>query len=159
MQSHGTRVKQEVTYVSVFYDKIDRVLGTRNIVTMKHMVEAGRSTASPSFPSTNPPSDHDGSQPSTSRKPSRPESRTASSGISGTGSEISDGEVHLAGSSKQCRKERKQTTKRKLPTEDSGEEEALFIKKSLESIEKQGEKLTAVMEGMQQNHSPFPHVP
>ena len=106
---------------------------------MKHVVEARRSTASPSFPSTNPPSDHDGSQPSTSRKPSRPESRTASSGISGTGSEISDGEVHLAGSSKQCRKERKQTTKRKLPTEDTGEEEALFIKKSLESIEKQGE--------------------
>ena len=137
---------------SVFYDKVDRVLGTRDIVTMKHVVEAGTSTASPSFPSANPPSDHDGSQPSTSRTPSPPESGTASSSISGTGSEISDGEVHLAGSSKQCQKERKRTTKRKLPTEDTGEEEALSIKKSLESIERQGEKLTAVMEGMQQNH-------
>ena len=37
-------------------------------------------------------------------------------------------------------------------TEDTGEEEALSIQKSLESIEKQGEKLTAVMEGIQQNH-------
>ena len=137
---------------SVFYDKIDRVLGTRDIVTMKHVVEAGTSTASPSFPSANPPSDHDGSQPSTSRTPSPPESGTASSSVSGTGSEISDGEVHLAGSSKQCRKERKRTTKRKLPTEDTGEEEALSIQKSLESIEKQGEKLTAVMESIQQNH-------
>ena len=137
---------------SVFYDKLDQVLGTRDIVTMKHVVEAGTSTASPSFPRANPPSDHDGSQPSTSRTPSPPESGTASSSISGTGSEISDGEVHLAGSSKQCRKERKQTTKRKLSTEDTGEEEALSIKKSLESIEMQGEKLTAVMEGMQQNH-------
>lgn len=51
---------------SVFYDKIDQVLGTRDIVTMKHVVEAGTSTASPSFPSANPPSDHDGSQLSTS---------------------------------------------------------------------------------------------
>lgn len=65
---------------------------------------------------------------------------------------MSDGEVHLAGSSKQCWKERKQTRKRKLPAEDIGKEEALSIKKSLESIEKQGKKLTAVMEGMQQNH-------
>lgn len=84
--------------------------------------------------------------------PSPPESGTASSSISGTRSEILDSEVHLAGSSKQCRKERKRTTKRKLPTEHTGKEEALSIKKSLESIEKQGEKLTAVMEGMQQNH-------
>lgn len=84
--------------------------------------------------------------------PSPPVSGTASSSISGTRSEILDSEVHLAGSSKQCRKERKRTTKRKLPTEHTGKEEALSIKKSLESIEKQGEKLTAVMEGMQQNH-------
>ena len=58
---------------SVFYDKIDRVLGTRDISTMKHVVEAGTSTASPSSLSANPPSDHDGSQPSTSGTPSPPE--------------------------------------------------------------------------------------
>ena len=62
-------------------------------------------------------------------------------------------EVNLAGPSKQCRKERKRTRKRKAPTEDVGEEEAVSIKKSLESIEKQGKKLTAFMEGMQQNHN------
>lgn len=116
------------------------------------MVEAGTSTASPSSLSPNPPSDHDGSQPSTSGTPSPPESSIASSGTSGTSSEISDAEVNLAGPSKQCRKERKCTTKRKVQTEDAGEEEAVSIKKSLESIEKQGEKLTAYMEGMQQNH-------
>ena len=38
---------------SVFYDKLDQVLGTRDIVTMKHVVEAGTSTASPSFPRAN----------------------------------------------------------------------------------------------------------
>lgn len=114
--------------------------------------QSGTSTASPSLPSANPPSDHDGSQQSTSETPSPPESGTSSSSISATSSEISDGEVHLAGSSKQCWKEKKQTRKRKLPAEDIGEEEALSIKKSLELIEKQGEKLTAVMEGMQQNH-------
>ena len=96
---------------SVFYDKIDRVLGTRDISTMKHVVEAGTSTASPSSLSAN-----------------------------------------LAGPSKQCRKVRKRTTKRKVPTEDAGMEEAVSIKKSLESIEKQGENLTAFMEGKQQNH-------
>ncbi|RMX55166.1 hypothetical protein pdam_00018934 [Pocillopora damicornis] len=58
---------------SVFYDKVDRVLGTRDIVTMKHVVEAGTSTASPSSLSANPPSDHDGSQPSTSGTPSPPQ--------------------------------------------------------------------------------------
>ena len=55
------------------YDKVDRVLGTRDIVTMKHVVEAGTSTASPSSLSANPPSDHDGSQPSTSGTPSPPQ--------------------------------------------------------------------------------------
>ena len=137
---------------SVFYDKIDRVLGTRDISTMKHVVEAGTSTASPSSLSANPPSDHDGSQPSTSGTPSPPESSIASSGTSGTSNEISDGEVNLAGPSKQCRKVRKRTTKRKVPTEDAGMEKAVSIKKSLESIEKQGENLTAFMEGKQQNH-------
>ena len=92
---------------SVFYDKIDRVLGTRDISTMKHVVKAGTSTASPSSLSANPPSDHDGSQPSTSGTPSPPESSIASSGTSGTSNEISDGEVNLAGPSKQCRKVRK----------------------------------------------------
>ena len=134
---------------SVFYDKIDRVLGTRDISTMKHVVEAGTSTSSLS---ANPPSDHDGSQPSTSGTPSPPESSIASSGTSGTSNEISDGEVNLAGPSKQCRRVRKRTTKRKVPTEDAGMEEAVSIKKSLESIEKQGENLTAFMEGKQQNH-------
>ena len=108
---------------TVFYDKIDQVLGTRDISTMKHVVEAGTSTASPSSLSANPPSDHDGSQPSTSGTPSPPESSVASSGTSGTSNEISDGEVNLAGPSKQCRKERKRTTKRKVPTEDAGMEE------------------------------------
>ena len=79
---------------SVFYDKIDRVLGTRDISTMKHVVEAGTSTASPSSLSANPPSDHDGSQPGTRGKPSPPESSIASSGISGTSNEISDAEVN-----------------------------------------------------------------
>ena len=120
---------------------------------MKHVVEAGANTACPSLPSANPSSDHDGSQPSTSGTPSSPESSTASSSINGTGSEISDAEVHLAGPSKQCWKERKRTMKRKVPAEEAGEEEVVSIKKSLESIEKQGEKLAAVMEGMQQNHS------
>ena len=110
---------------TVFYDKIDQVLGTRDISTMKHVVEAGTSAASPSSLSANPSSDHDGSQPSTSGTPSPPESSVASSGTSGTSNEISDGEVNLAGPSKQCRKERKRTTKRKVPTEDAGMEEAV----------------------------------
>ena len=46
----------------------------------------------------------------------------------------------------------KRTTKSKVPTEDAGMEKAVSIKKSLESIEKQGESLTAFMEGKQQNH-------
>ena len=57
---------------------------------MKHVVEAGTSTASSSSLSANPPSDHDGSQPSTSETPSLPESSIASSDISGTSNEISD---------------------------------------------------------------------
>ena len=32
---------------SVFYDKIDRILGTRDVVTLKHVVEAGTRTDSP----------------------------------------------------------------------------------------------------------------
>ena len=32
---------------SVFYDKIDRILGTRDVVTLKHVVEAGTCTDSP----------------------------------------------------------------------------------------------------------------
>ena len=39
-----------------------------------------------------------------------------------------------------------------MPTEDAGEEGAVSIQKSLESIERQGEKITSFMEGMQQNH-------
>ena len=95
---------------SVFYDKIDRVLGTRDISTMKHVVEAGTSTASPSSLSANPPSDHGGSQPSTSGTPSPPESSVASSGTSGTGNEISDA-GNQSGRSQQTVPERKEAHK------------------------------------------------
>ena len=119
---------------------------------MKHVVKAGTSTTSPSSPSANPPSDHDGSQPSTSGTPCPPGSGIATSGTSGTSNEISDAEVNLASPSKQCWKERKCTTKRTVPTEDTREEEAISIKKSLESIEKQGIKLIHLW-SVQQNHS------
>lgn len=40
--------------------------------------------------------------------------------------------------------------KRKLP-EDGGEEETTSLKKSIEFMEKQGKKLTEIIQGMQQN--------
>ena len=94
---------------------------------MKHLVKAETSTASMS---ANPLSDHDRSPPSMSGTPSSLESSIASSG-----NEILDAKVNLATPSKQCQKERKCTMKGKVAPKDTGEEEAVSIQKSLESIE------------------------
>lgn len=66
---------------SVLYDKIDRLLGTRDVVTLKHVVEAGSRTAplSPNPPSSS--TDDFSAQPS-SRTPSPQQSTSAASGTS-----------------------------------------------------------------------------
>lgn len=51
-----------------------------------------------------------------------------------------------------ARKERKRATKRKIP-KDGEVEEATSLKRSIESIEKQGEKLAEIMRGLQENQS------
>ena len=132
---------------SVLYDKIDRVLGTRDVVTLKHVVEAGSRTAplSPNPPSSS--TDDFSAQPS-SRTPSPQQSTSATSGTRAV--ETSDAEARPS----KLRKERKRmrTTKRELP-EDGGEEETTSLKKSIDSMEKQGEKLTEFIQGMQQTQS------
>lgn len=105
---------------SVFYDKIDRVLGTRDVVTLKHVVEAGARTDSPIPIPPSPSTDDSAESSNAANRPSR------------------------------ARKERKRATKRKVP-EDGDNEKAFSLKRSIESIEKQGEKLTEIMQGLQQN--------
>ena len=57
---------------SVFYDKIDPILGTRDVVTLKKVAKAGSSTAPASRITPSPSPDGSNTQPSTS-------SRTATS--------------------------------------------------------------------------------
>ena len=113
-------------------------------MTLKHVVEAGSRTAplSPNPPSSS--TDDFSAQPS-SRTASPQQSTSATSGTRAV--ETSDAEARPS----KLRKERKRvrTTKRKLP-EDGGEEETTSLKKSIDSMEKQGEKLTEFIQGMQQ---------
>ena len=131
---------------SVFYDKIDRVLGTRDVVTLKHVVEAGMRTDSP-IPNLTSPSTDDSVAPGSSSGTPSPQPSTR--GTSGTSSGESSNAVNRPS---RARKERKRATKRKIP-EDGKDKEATLLKRSIESIEKQGKKLTEIMQGLQENQS------
>ncbi|PFX32616.1 hypothetical protein AWC38_SpisGene2552 [Stylophora pistillata] len=113
-----------------------------------HLVEAGTRTdspiSSPTSPSTN---DHDSVAPSSSSGTPGPQPRT--SRTSGTSCAESSNAVNRPS---RARKERKRATKRKIP-EDGEDEEATSLRRSIESIEKQGEKLTEIMQGLQENQS------
>ena len=130
---------------SVFYDKIDRVLGTRDIVTLKHVVEARTRSDSP-MPIPTSASTDDSVAPGISSGTPSPQPST--SGTSGSSSTESNAVIRPS----RARKERKRATKRKLP-EDGEDEEATSLKRSIESIEKQGKKLTEIMQGLQENQS------
>lgn len=79
---------------SVFYDKIDRVLGTRDVVTLKHVVEAGARTDSP-IPIPPSPSTDDSVAPGSSSGTPSPQPST--SGTSGTSSAESRQNVRCFG--------------------------------------------------------------
>ena len=130
---------------SVFYDKIDRVLGTSDIVTLKQVVEAGTRSDSP-MPIPTSPSTDDSVAPGISSGTPSPQPST--SGTSGSSSTESNAIIRPS----IPRKERKRATKRKLP-EDGEDEEVTSLKRSIESIEKQGEKLMEIMQGLQENQS------
>ena len=111
----------------------------RDVFTLKHVVEAETRTDSP-IPNLTSPSTDDSVASGSSSGTSTPKPSTR--GTSGTSS----------GESSRARKERKRATKRKIP-EDGEDEEATLLKRSIESIEKQGEKLTEIMQGLQENQS------
>ena len=128
---------------SVFYDKIDRVLETRDVVTLKHVVEVGARTDSPIPIPPSPSTDNSVAPGSSSGTPSP---QPGKSGRQGTSSAESS---NAANRPSRARKERKRATKRRVP--EDGEEEAISLKRSIESIEKQGEKLTKIMQRLQQS--------
>ena len=78
-----------------------------------------------------------------------PSPQPSTSGTSGTSSAESSNAVNRPS---RARKERKRATKRKIP-EDGEDEEASSLKRSIDSIEKQGEKLTEIIQGLQENQS------
>lgn len=133
---------------SVFYDKIDCVLGTGDVVTLKHVVKAGTRTDSPISSPTSPSiDDRDSVAPSSSSGTAGPQPIT--SRTSGTSSAESSNTVNCPS---RARKEWKRATKRKIP-EDGEDEEAISLRRSIESIEKRGEKLMEIMQGLQENQS------
>ena len=128
---------------SVFYDKIDRVLGTRDVVTLKHVVEAWTHTDSPIPNPTSPSTDDSVAPGSSSGTPSpQPSTRGTSSGESS----------NAVNRPSRARKEPKRATKRKIP-EDGKDKEATLLKRSIESIKKQDKKLTEIMQDLQENQS------
>lgn len=105
---------------SVFYGKIGRVLGTRDVVTLKHVVEAGARTDSPILIPPSPSTDNSVA-PGSSSGTSSPQPST--SGTSGTSSAESS---NAANCPSRARKERKRPTNRKVP-EDGEDEEAISL--------------------------------
>ena len=92
---------------NVFYDKIDRVLGTRDVVTLKHVVKAGTHTDSPIANPTSPSTDDSVTPGSSSGTPSpQPSTR----GTSETSSGESSNTVNCPS---RARKERKRATREK----------------------------------------------
>jgi len=110
------------------------------------VVEAGARTDSP-IPIPPSPSTDDSVAPGSSSRTPSPQPST--SGTSGPSSAESS---NAANRPSRARKERKRATKRKVP-KDGEDEKAISLKRSIESIEKQGEKLTKIMQGLQQNQS------
>ena len=127
---------------SVLYDKIDRVLGTRHVVTLKHVVEAGTRT---DFPIPIPTSASTDGSVAPGSGSGTPSPQPSTSGTSGTSSVESSNTVNCPS---RARKERKRAMKRKLP-EAGEDEEATSLKRCIESIEKQSKKLTEIMQGKQ----------
>ena len=153
MQSHGTRVKREVTYVkSVFYDKLDQVLGTRDIVTMKHVVEAGQAPHLRLFRAQTLQVIMMGH--SQARVERQVLQKVALLLVASVGPAVKyrmAKSIWPAPANSTGRKGSEQQRGNCQPK--TPERKRHFpSRKALESIEKQGEKLTAVMEGMQQNH-------
>ena len=78
---------------SVFYDKIDRVLGARDVVTLKHDVEAGTYTDSP-IPIPTSPSTDDSVAPGSTGSSGTPSPQPSARGTSGTSSAESSNAVN-----------------------------------------------------------------
>ncbi|PFX13005.1 Retrovirus-related Pol polyprotein [Stylophora pistillata] len=139
MQKPGTKLRVEAK-------KCDRVLGTRDVVTLKHVVEAGTRTDSPISSPTSPNTDdHDSVAPSSSSGTPGPQPST--SRTSGTSSAESSNAVNRPS---RARKERKRATKRKIP-EDGEDEEATSLGRSIESIEKAFEQSNKQVKELKNN--------
>ena len=117
----------------------------RDVVTLTHVVEVEARTDSPIPIPPSPSTDNSVAPGSSSGTPSP---QPGKSGRQGTSSAESS---NAANRPSRARKERKRATKRRVP--EDGEEEAISLKRSIESIEKQGEKLTEIMQRLQQNQS------
>lgn len=126
---------------SVFCDKINCVPGTRNVGTLKHVVEAGTHNNFPTPIPTSPVAP--GSSSGT------PSPQPSTRGTSGISSAVSSKALNRPS---RARKEWKRATKRKIP-EDGVDEEGTLLKRSIKLIEKQGKQLTEIMQGLQGNQS------